>query len=100
MLFGSQTWVLTPRMERAMDIFQPRVTQRLTGRQTRIQGDVSWAYPPLEEAMGEAGFKGVRKSITRRQNMVVQYIATRPIMELCEWSTWRPGARVSWWWWE
>ena len=32
--------------------------------------------------------------------MVAQYIATRPIMDLCERSTWRPGARLSWRWWE
>ena len=50
--------------------------------------------------MGEAGFKGIRKSFTRTQNTVVQYIATQPILDLCERSTRRPGARVSWWWWD
>ena len=32
--------------------------------------------------------------------MVTQYIVTRPILDLCEPATWRPGARVSWRWWE
>ena len=32
----------------------------------------------------------------RRQNTVAQYIATRPIMDLCERSYWRPRAWVSW----
>ena len=32
--------------------------------------------------------------------MVAQYIATRPILDLCERSTWRPGARVTRRWWE
>ena len=27
--------------------------------------------------------------------MVAQFIATRPILDLCEKSTWRPGARVA-----
>ena len=36
----------------------------------------------------------------RRQNTVAQYIVTRPILYLCEWSIWRPGVRVSWRWWE
>ena len=100
LLFGADTWVLTPRMERALDSFQHRVAQRLTGRQPRRQGGGSWAYPPLEETMGEAGFEGIRKSITMRQNTFAQYIATRPILDLCERSTWRPGARVSRRWWE
>ena len=50
--------------------------------------------------MGEVGFEGIRKSVTRRQNTFTQYIATRPILDLCERATRRPGARVSWRWWE
>ena len=50
--------------------------------------------------MGGAGFEGIRKSVTRRQNTVTQYIATQPIMDLCEQATRRPGARLSRWWWE
>ena len=48
----------------------------------------------------EAGFKEIGTYITRRQNMAVQYIATRPILDLCERSAHRPGARVPWRWWE
>ena len=38
LLFGAETWVLTPRMERALSSFQHRVTRRLTGRHPRRQG--------------------------------------------------------------
>ena len=38
--------------------------------------------------------------VTRTQNTVAQYIATLPIMDLCERATRRPGVRVSWQWWE
>ena len=99
-LFGAEAWVLTPSMERDLYSFQNRVARRITRRQPRRRGDGSWAYPPLEEAMGEAGFEGIRKSVTRRQKTVAQYIATRPIMELCEHSTWRLGVRVPRRWWE
>ena len=50
--------------------------------------------------MVEAGFEGIGKYITRRQNTGVQYIATLPILDLCQWSARRPGVRMSWWWWE
>ena len=33
LLFGAETWVLTPRMERALSSFQHRVVERITGRQ-------------------------------------------------------------------
>ena len=32
LLFGAETWVLTPMMERALDSFQHRVTRRITRR--------------------------------------------------------------------
>ena len=50
--------------------------------------------------MREAGFEGIRKSVTRRQNTVAKYIATRPSLDLFERATWRPGATLSQWWWE
>ena len=37
-LFGAETCVLTPRMERAVDSFQHRVVRRLTGRNPRRWG--------------------------------------------------------------
>ena len=50
--------------------------------------------------MVETGFEGICKYITRRKNTVAKYIATRPILDLCERSARRPGARVSRRWWE
>ena len=35
LLFGAESWVLTKRMESALDAFQGRVAQRLTGRLPR-----------------------------------------------------------------
>ena len=41
-----------------------------------------------------------RTSINRRQNTVAQYIATRPLLDLCEGATQRGGARVTMRWWD
>ena len=87
-------------MERALDSFKYRVTRRIIGKQPRRQRDGIWDYPPLAEALGEAGFEGMGKLVTRRQNTVAQYIATRPNLDLCERATWWQGARVTWRWWE
>ena len=100
LLFGAETWVLTPRIERALESFQHGAARRITGRHPRRRGDGHWTYPPLNEAMREAGFEGIWKAVTRRQNTVAQYISTRPIMDLCERSTQRLGVRVHRRWWE
>ena len=56
-------------------------------------------YPTLEGAIKGAGFTDVRTSINRRQNTVAQYIATRPLLDLCEGVFQRGRTRVtiSWW---
>ena len=43
----------------------------------------------------EAGFEEIGFYITRRKNTVAQYIATQPIMDLCERYVQRLGAWVS-----
>ena len=50
--------------------------------------------------MEEAGSEEIRVYITRRQNTAAQYITKRSIMDLCERYVRRPGAWVSWRWWE
>ena len=46
------------------------------------------------------GLTNVRTSINIRQNTVAQYIATRPLLELCEGATQREGERVTLRWWD
>ena len=100
LFFWAKTWVLAQRTKKALDSFQYRVARRLTGKQAWQRTDGIWYYPSMEESLGEAGLEGIRKSITRRQNKAAQYIVTRPILDLCERATRRPGARVFWRWWE
>ena len=42
----------------------------------------------------------IQTSIFRAHNTFAQFIATRPILDLCEQATWWSGARVAWRWWE
>ena len=101
LLFGVETWVLTPQIERALDSFMHGAARRLTRRQPRRGWDGKWYYPSLSGAMKEEGFTKIRKSITNRNNTVAQYIATRPMLDLCERKKQRGGgARVSRRWWE
>ena len=53
------------------------------------------------EAVGEeAGFDPMETFIRRWQNTVAQYIATRPILDLCEASEKNWGVQVGMWWWK
>ena len=84
LLFGAESWVLPGKMEAALDAFQGRVARRLTGRMPRRGRDGKWKYLPLVGAIKDAGIVRVRTSVLRRQNTVAQFVATRPILALCE----------------
>ena len=94
LLFGAETWVVTPRMERGLSGFIHGAARRMTGRQARRGRNSAWHYPSLEGAMRESVLTKIRKSIANRQNTVAQYIATRPLLDLCEGARAREGARV------
>ena len=70
LLFGAETWVMTPKMEQALSAFLHGAARRLTRRQPRRGRDGEWQYPSLEGGMEEAGLTDIRTSIQRRQNTV------------------------------
>ena len=70
LLYGSETWVLTPRMQRVLGGFPHRAAHRLTVRQPRKWRDGSWVYSPLKDAMVEEGLQEVETYVSRHQNTV------------------------------
>ena len=100
LLFGAESWVLTKRMESALDDFQGRVARRLTGRMPRCGRDGKWIYLPLAGATKEAGIVRARTSVLRIQNTVAQFIAMRLILGICEVAERRGRTRVPHRWWE
>ena len=99
LMYGSETYVLTPRMKRVLGRFHHRVALRLKGKQLRKGRGGVWFCPPLEDAMVEAGLQEVETYVSRCQNTVAQYIATSPIMDMCLSVNRRPRPRVAIRWW-
>ena len=58
LFFGTEMWVLTQRMETALDSLQSRVVRRITGKQPQRKKVGRWDYPPLAKALEEAGLEG------------------------------------------
>ena len=45
LLFGAEIWVLTPRIERALESFMHRAARRINGKQPQRGGYGQWTYP-------------------------------------------------------
>ena len=80
--------------------FQDQVARRLTGRLPRRRTGGRWEYTSTETVIDEAGFDTMETFIRKIQNTVTQYIATGPILDLCEAAARKRGARLGMWWWE
>ena len=50
--------------------------------------------------MQESGFKDMEEYVPNRQNTVAQYIATRPILDICEEMVQMPGTWAAKRWWD
>ena len=50
-----------------------------------------WYYPPIGEALADAGLETFGVYVTHRQNTMAQYIATRPIFDIAVAEERRPG---------
>ena len=94
LLFGSKTWVLNPRLEKPLMGFHHRAAWRMVGMVPKRQPDGTWVYPTIGAALGMVGLEEIGVYIARRQNTVAQYIATRPIMDLCLAVELKPGMRL------
>ena len=99
MFYGLDMWVITPRIGRVLGGFHHRVAHRLTGSQLLLGRDGVWVNLSLEGAMAKAGMQEVETDVYRHQDVVVKFIVTRPIMDMCLVEERILGPRVFKQWW-
>ena len=76
------------------------MARRLSGKRPYLlPAENEWVYPPIEEALEEAGLFPIEHYISVRKNTLAANIATRPILELCRESERLSGSinRILWW---
>ena len=99
-LFGFETWFLTPLLEKSIEGFHQWAAQRMVGMVPKHQMDGTWMYPPIGAALAMVVLEESRVYIALHQNTVAQYIVTCPIMDLCLAAERKPVIRLSRKWWE
>jgi len=100
LLYGCETWTISPAMLKALRGFHHRVARRLTGKMPHRRGNGEWVYPPIEEAFELAGMFSIEHYINVRQRTLLQAVATRPVLELCREVERPSGSTRSMGWWE
>ena len=54
-IFGSEMWVLTPRLEKSFEVFHKQALRRIAGMGPKLQWDGAWVYTPIGEALAMVG---------------------------------------------
>ena len=84
LLYGSETWNISSAMLKPLQGFHHRVARRISGLMPwYLPREDRWEYPPTSEALAIAGLFPIEVYISRRQNTVADYVACRPIFDLC-----------------
>ena len=83
LLFGSETWVMNPHLEKSLEGFHHWAVWWMAGMGPKSQRYGTWVYPLIGAALSMVGLYKIEVYIDRRQNTVAQYISTHPIMDLC-----------------
>ena len=99
LLFGEETWVVTPQMGTALGGVQTQVVRLLTGQLPWRARNRTWKYTSEAAAMEAEVFMTIEEYVRRRHYTVAHYIATRSLLDLCEGQERAPGARFRMRWW-
>ena len=59
LLFGSETWILTPRLEKDLEGFHYRAGRQMAGMGPKHKQDVMWAYQPIGAALVMVGLEEI-----------------------------------------
>jgi len=83
LLLGWESWTVTGAMWTVLKGFCHRVARRMADMMAYRGPGTGWIYPPLEEALKEAGLCAMEHCVNKHQQCTVDYISTRPIWVRC-----------------
>ena len=99
LLFGSETWCLSPANLRLLEGFHVRAARRMTGMMPKRKSDGTWEYPDSVEVLKAACLHTVEDYITVRRRTVMKYVVERPIYQYCREAERQRGSGSHLFWW-
>ena len=83
-MFGADTWVLTETMSQMLEGAHVSFLRQVTRKQAMWQRDESLWQVLAEEMLQGTETQTLRTYVAKRQETVVEWVATRPIFDVCE----------------
>ena len=99
-LYGLETWVLSASMEKRIEGTHTEFLRMITGKRSNNLGDRIWETPGEEGIQEATGNQSDRICIEQKKANVAQWVALRPLFEVCARDTGYDGGgrrRKVWW---
>jgi hypothetical protein len=100
LLYGSETWSLSPSSMKRLEGFHIRAAWRMSGKRPERNVDGSWTYPPLEEVLEAVGMKSIAHYVDVRCQTIANFIVNQPIHEICAGAVRKRDSPVRPFWWD
>ena len=95
LLFGADIWVITETMIQQLEGVHMSFLRQVTRKQATWRRDGSWRQVTEEAVLQGAGTHTLRTSVDIRQATVEEWVATRPIFDVCEkYTGYKVGGRL------
>ena len=84
LLYGSETWVVSPKLIRILEVFHRRCMRFLTGDYIRQLPNGDWIYPRTADVMAKTKLKSIQEYISERRKHVEKHLSvdSNPILEI------------------
>ena len=99
-MFGADTWVLTETMIHQLEVGNVSSLRKVTRIQAERRRDGYWRQVKADEFLLGVGTQTLRKHVDRQHATVAEWVATRPIFDVCARETGYEGGerlQVPWW---
>jgi Reverse transcriptase (RNA-dependent DNA polymerase) len=97
LLYGSESWVLTDRMQTRLNSFHHRCARYITGRHITMKDNV-WTYPDTKSTLELADLLTLEEYIEKRKSTIFGFAENLQIYKNCEMSNNNKGRNNLVWW--
>jgi hypothetical protein len=101
LLFGSETWNITPSLIKSLEGFHIRAAYRMVSKHKPVRHpDGSYTYPHSAKVLEEAGLYCIAHYVEVRRQTISEFIVNRPIFDFCREGERQRGTCPRQMWWE
>ena len=101
LLFGSETWNITPTAMKRLEGFHIRAAYRMAvENRPRREPDGSWTYPSSEDVLKEVGLRNIDHYVEVRRQTIAKFVVNRPVFDFCVNAERLRGSSPRQFWWE